>query len=79
MVKTDSTQYYVCCFGPFMCIFFYFNESVIQILKWLKYYDVLLPLQPSLTRAQSMSCHNLVDLHSDLSTDIKLINTDVEM
>lgn len=63
-----------------LCVFlFYFNESVMQIFKWLKYYDVLLPLQLSLTQVQSMSCHYLVDLHSDLSTNIRLINIDVEM
>lgn len=23
LAKTDSTQYYVCCLGPLMCIFFF--------------------------------------------------------
>lgn len=39
------------------------------------YYDVLLLIHPSVTGAQPMSCHNLLNMHFDLSRNIKLFNT----
>lgn len=39
------------------------------------YYDALLLIHPSVTWAQPMSCHNLVNMHFDLNRNIKLFNT----